>query len=132
MVDEIRAELYLDSRNDMDGVLITPSQEYMEQWLPGKVRYTEKGFVKIDTRPWITTYSVYNIILTLIMKEKKGWSRMEEIKKVKAEYTKEAEDPRQASPGREWLVQIRMRKEDKWITTNIMSQPENELQEVAD
>ena len=132
IIDEIRSVLYLDSKDERDGVLITPSQEYMEQWLPGKVMYTDKGRVKITTRPWITTHSVYNIILTLIMKEKKGWSRMEEISKVKVECAEGAKDPQQTAPGREWCVQVKMRRNDEWTATNVNIHLENELQEIAD
>ena len=54
-----------------EGTLGTPTKEYYQKWLPGKVTEEYDGEIKPGTRPWITLHPVYNLMLTLKAKERR-------------------------------------------------------------
>ena len=68
----------------VEDTLLTPSDKYLKQWFPKAPIYTviQGGDTKIFDRPWITAHSVRDIIMTLVMKQQKGWRHEEKMKRL--------------------------------------------------
>ena len=88
--------------------LITPSDQYLQHWLPNVPDYKilETGETKMLARPWITSHSVRNMILTLIIKQQQGWRHVEKLKKLKVYVTESADIPTEAKGKQEGEVML--------------------------
>ena len=129
----VRSIVYVTGR-DGEGTLVTPSDQYLQKWLPNAPVYkvTQGGLVKMMVRPWITSHSVRNIIMTLILKQQQGWKHVEKMKKLKISTTDQTEMQAIKEGEKGKMVSLNMITEDESQNINISIKEELKLQEVVD